>query len=367
MIFNHLNINIKKEICNDFEFIYIENNDFWQKPVITEKQIFDNFFIEKNIPYNYIAFPWASYIDNEWTKKYNDLDEIINNEELIKNMIDVNKNYFTVVQHISFNKYIELFKKFNIKIIFTSHVYNNYTEIEKEHNIIIVPISLFPIMNNNYESLIEYYNKKYLLSFVGQTNHEIMISDIRTKICDLFNEKPNCLIKSNSEWFFQKNVYETKDNLIYKDFKYEDFNYKEILRNSKFSLCPSGTGPNTIRIWESLSFGAIPVLLSDDLKLPVLIDVNYDEFIIFWKESNIDMLYDYLINISDDTINSMSNKCIEIYNKYFSPEKMNNVIKFVIVTVLSIQLASISVGFVGLFYRDLRYVHSSQNKPTGWT
>jgi hypothetical protein len=321
MIFNNLNINIKKEIYNDFEFIYIENNDFWQKPVITEKQIFDNFFIEKSIPYNYIALPWSSYIDNIWTKKYDDLEEIINNEELIKNIIDVNKNYFTVVQHIFFDKYIELFKKFNIKIIFTPHASNKDAEIEKENNIIIVPISLFPVMNNNYKSLIEYYNKKYLISFVGQTKHKMMVSDIRIKICDIFNEKPNCLVKSNSEWFFQKHVYESKDNLIN-----EDFNYKEILRNSKFSLCPSGTGPNSIRLWESLSFGAIPVLLSDDLKLPILIDVNYDEFIIFWKESNIDMLYDYLITISDDTINSMSSKCIEIYNKYFSPEKMHNVI-----------------------------------------
>ena len=143
MIFNHLNINIKKEIYNDFEFIYIENNDFWQKPVITEKQIFDNFFTEKSIPYNYIALPWASYIDNVWTKKYDDLEEIINNEELIKNMINVNKNYFTVVQHICFDKYIELFKKFNIKIIFTPHTSNKDAEIEKENNIIIVPISLF--------------------------------------------------------------------------------------------------------------------------------------------------------------------------------------------------------------------------------
>jgi hypothetical protein len=44
--------------------------------------------------------------------------------------------------------------------------------------------------------------------------------------------------------------------------------YDAVLLDSIFSLCPSGSGPNSIRLWESLGFGCIPVLLSDSLRLP---------------------------------------------------------------------------------------------------
>ena len=44
--------------------------------------------------------------------------------------------------------------------------------------------------------------------------------------------------------------------------------YRNALGSSRFVLCPSGSGPNTLRFWEALGSGAIPVLLSDDLVLP---------------------------------------------------------------------------------------------------
>ena len=37
---------------------------------------------------------------------------------------------------------------------------------------------------------------------------------------------------------------------------------------SRYSLCPSGAGPNSIRLWESLAVGAIPIILADTLELP---------------------------------------------------------------------------------------------------
>jgi hypothetical protein len=35
-----------------------------------------------------------------------------------------------------------------------------------------------------------------------------------------------------------------------------------------FALCPSGSGPNSIRLWEALGYGAIPVILANHLWLP---------------------------------------------------------------------------------------------------
>lgn len=41
-----------------------------------------------------------------------------------------------------------------------------------------------------------------------------------------------------------------------------------MLSQSIFSMCPSGSGPNTIRFLESHGAGSIPVLISDRLTLP---------------------------------------------------------------------------------------------------
>jgi len=311
-----------KEIVNDFELIYFNNDDLWQKPVITEKQIFDNFLKEKNIPYNYIAFPWASYIDNEWIKKHNELEKIINEEAVNHTVINNNKTYFTVIQHIFFKDHIELFKKLNIKYVFSSHCSVNDSKIEQIHDIHIFPLSLFPKQHNESTDFIEMQHKKYLTSFIGQSIHKNMVSDIRFKIFKFFKGKHDCFIKHNSKWHYEDIVYKNSNKDSNDNF------YKQIMMESKFSLCPSGTGPNSIRLFESLSFGAIPVLLADELVLPFLPDIDYNDCFIIWKEANIDSLYDYLLSIDDEKINTMTNNCIQLYNEYFAPDKMHKTIIF---------------------------------------
>ena len=271
-------MNIYKEVINGSEIIYINEDSYWQKPVITEKQIFENLFNNKIIPYNYIAFPWASYIDNIWTKKFNKLEQMIN---------ESNTDY----------------------------------DLEEKYNICIIPISLFPKQNNTFNLVIELQHKKYLTSFIGQIIHKNMVSNIREKIYEHFKDKQDCLIKSNDNWHYQPCVYSNYDVT-----KEEDVFYKQIMRESKFSLCPSGTGPNSIRLWESLSFGCIPIILSDTLCLPTISGIDYNDFCIIWKEENITSLYDYLLTIDNDKINKMSNKCIEIYNECFSENSLHRAI-----------------------------------------
>ncbi len=44
--------------------------------------------------------------------------------------------------------------------------------------------------------------------------------------------------------------------------------YNQLLSDSVFSLCPEGAGPNTLRLWESLAVGAIPVVIVEDWVWP---------------------------------------------------------------------------------------------------
>jgi hypothetical protein len=311
---------ICKIIFGTNELIYINNDDLWQKPVITELIIIDNLVKMRNIPYNYIAFPWANYIDNKWSHNNDILERIIESEINSPSIIDFNKTYFTVIQHIEFRNYIEILVKLNIKYIFTPHKIQDDYILENKYNVHIIPISLYPKQYNKYanKSLFRNYEKKYLASFIGQIIHKNMISNIRQEIYNVFKDKSDCLIKANAQWYYENNVYGQKQNEIIS----EDFFYKNNLFESKFTLCPSGTGPNSIRLWEALSFGCIPVILSDSLILPNIPNVDYSTFCIFWKENNIDKLYDYLKSIDDEEITKMSKIGINMFIKYFSEYKI---------------------------------------------
>lgn len=54
---------------NNYKIVYFNNYKSWQKPVITEYQIFKNLINNKITPYNYFAFPWANLVDSKWLKK----------------------------------------------------------------------------------------------------------------------------------------------------------------------------------------------------------------------------------------------------------------------------------------------------------
>ena len=90
--------------------------------------------------------------------------------------------------------------------------------------------------------------------------------------------------------------------------------YNQLLLNSRYSLCPSGSGPNSIRFWESLAVGSIPVLLADTLELPA--HELWDETIIRIPENKLEELPNILSNISDEKENKMRKNCLKLYEYY---------------------------------------------------
>lgn len=119
---------IKKQQMNGYNFYYYDNN--WQKPVITEQQIFQLFNKHKNIPTNYFAFPWAELCDNS-------LNNYLKKDILLElNKFKITDNIcFTVIQHIHFRKILHIIKKIEITHIFVSHKQLNDIELEKKFNL----------------------------------------------------------------------------------------------------------------------------------------------------------------------------------------------------------------------------------------
>jgi len=314
-ISNNLKPKIQKEIWNDYTCFYYDNE--WQEPTPTEKCVFDLFKKHKNLPHHYFAFPWSTLNDNKFKNDYH-LYEIINNFHIEKD-----KTYFTVELHESFVKRIEMYKKLNIKYVFASQCTNAQIEqIKREHDLQIIPFSLHPTQNSEGLSYIPIQKRKLLTNFVGLVYSKHYISDIRQHIFESFKDKQDCYIKKRDKWHYEGVIYEGKD----KSDSNCEMEYKEILMNSKFTLCPSGSGPNSIRLWEVLSFGSIPVLLADTLMLPELLKEKWEDSIIFWKENEIEKLYTFLQTMNDKKLVEMSKNGRKLYETYFCEEKMNQTI-----------------------------------------
>jgi len=280
---------------------------FWQYPVITEKE----FYNQNKDDMMFIGFPWATLIDKQ-----------ANLNMLMRLLLPHIKhsNYYTCCQHIHFRNYIPVFKALKIKVLFTPHKVIGEDIINGIH---IKPCPLYAVniedkMRNQSFIDVDFYNNKrdLLYSFIGgyQSNY---LSNIRKQIFDLPHPH-DTLIENTGSWHFNNAVYSAKQNIngdLNTDNNHDTKTkkYNDILLRSHFSLCPSGSGPNSIRFWESLACGSIPVLLADTLELPS--NINWHEYIVIIKEENLSTLEDTLRSITEKEENKMRHNCIELYNK----------------------------------------------------
>jgi hypothetical protein len=94
--------------------------------------------------------------------------------------------------------------------------------------------------------------------------------------------------------------------------------YNRIITQSIFSLCPVGAGPNTIRLWESICLGSIPVIIADEFSIEDFVPSHFgtDWYIELPYTSqhliSPGHLETYLKGISQDRINMMKMKCFDV-------------------------------------------------------
>jgi hypothetical protein len=278
---------------------------FWQYPVKTEQVFYDQ--NKENV--NYCGIPWATVLDKRVDK--NALVRVL--FKFLKH-----KRYYTCCQHISFRKLIPLMKVIGIIKLYTPHKIKGEDQI---NGITIMPCPLYAvnIEDNTKNAIIKdgdvFNNKRqYLFSFMGGVQPDYM-SNVRYNILKM-NDVPDSYIENTGHWHFNHVVYTQFQNKygnlnIDEKHKRKTDKYNNVLLNSRFSLCPSGSGPNSIRFWESLAVGAIPVLLSDTLDLPY--GINWKDMIIILPENELEELPNILRNISTDTEQKMRILCINTY------------------------------------------------------
>jgi hypothetical protein len=70
--------------------------------------------------------------------------------------------------------------------------------------------------------------------------------------------------------------------------------YTGLLASSRFVFCPRGDGLTSLRFFETLAFGRIPILVADEAALPLESDIPYDEFVVRVPERQVENWEVYL-------------------------------------------------------------------------
>lgn len=246
----------------------------WQVPAATEKAAWEAVRDAPTpLPFEYWAFPWATVIDGLRGEAAITWPVLAALREAIaaRPHPEPGLRRVSVAQHIHVLKFTEIFQAAGITDLFWSHATRDKPEAG---GIRIHPFPLFPAQTPDLLPPAEPVTaRKYLANFTGAYNPKIYLTNVREVIFNDPNELGDLLIVKRDAWHFDRAVYEhqlkglTSDQqrLLAEERMAREF--REAICDSWFTLCPSGSGPNSIRIFESLCLGSIPIVLAGTLKL----------------------------------------------------------------------------------------------------
>ena len=248
---------------------------------------FYNKFVKENpeVSRDYIAVSWTTlYCDN----KTNELQPYLNT-------IPSTGKYFTISQHDDAPEH-----GLPPNTLCFSAGGN-----AKGSNIIPIPLvcSKLPIQ------LVENMPRKLLASFVGSNTHPI-----RMKMFEA------CKTSTNIAMYMR----ESAPNINNSEFEI----FVNVTANSKFALCPRGYGLNSFRLYEAMQLQTIPVIITNDRYLPWEDELNWEEFSVFIDEDQIPYIPEVLAGFSDEQVETMRTRLMEVYEEYFSLDGVyTNIIK----------------------------------------
>lgn len=248
----------------------------WQYPAITEKHAFE--MLRRLLPEGtddpdtvYLGFPFATLIDlmrvaGPRAPRTEGLREILDS---LASEIKRYKRVVTVAQHIRAGEYQHIFSSAGVTDLFWSHCTKGEHALPAATGIRLHPFPLFPVQQLPRDAADAARQRKWLFSFVGARAEPFYLSNVRNLIVDILGHDTRGKVVCRDGWHYQGIVYDRqiralpgaeRATLIDHD---GSMLFREIMDDSIFSLCPSGSGPNSIRLWEAALNGSIPVVLSD--------------------------------------------------------------------------------------------------------
>jgi hypothetical protein len=231
----------------------------------------------------YLPIFWTNIYLKNWVHGYR--NPVI---QCYLNTIPKDKKYFTVCQHDDAPS--ENIEHLDIQVFSAGGNYKNGIPIP-------LICSKLPFEKNNSPQDI-------FCSFVGSLTH-----DVRRKFVDYYKEDKDFLIEAKDWQYIVK-----KDELQ---------NFINITKKSLFTICARGYGKQSYRFYETIQLGSIPVYLYDsEPYLPFSEEIDYNSFCVLLESNRIHELKTILNNINEEKRFEMLKKGEEVYNNYYTLEKL---------------------------------------------
>jgi hypothetical protein len=257
---------------------WIAHDADWQTPAVTERHAFQR--MQAVLPGQpgrhdslYLGFPFATLID--LTAHVGDRDP---RRAALQGRLDAltrnpgpYRRVVTVSQHIRTAQFGDIFARAGVTDLFWSHAAVGQTHLPGHPGVRLHPFPLYPVQQVPRGPEDRDRPRRWLFSFVGARALKNYLTRSRDMIIDILGQDPRGKVVERGEWHYQKSVYEGQvlssggAAAAGGDAEAE---FREILDQSVFTLCPSGSGPNTIRLWEAMVNGSIPVILADSWAAP---------------------------------------------------------------------------------------------------
>jgi hypothetical protein len=307
---------------------------FWQYPAATEKQARDNHLrlppgshvdVAGRTVHTYLGLPWATYIDKKAFPE--ELRQVL--PARLAGLSELARSFgwrlavHTVCQQIHWRRLIDTFIEFHVTDLHLSHA---TTDIDPAREGWPLRVHSWPLIAPNIEDPSRRAGlvigkppgqRKYLASFIGAHMPHYR-SDARVKLAEAAQAagRPDVLVEVGGLWHFNHVVY--KEQVAGKALELTEQQahdaatrrYNEVLSDSVFSLCPEGAGPNTLRVWESLAVGAIPVIVAEGWVAPAPVGGQPDlqTSCLFLPRQSIPDMFSLLAAVPKELRESMTNE-----------------------------------------------------------
>ena len=128
-------------------------------------------------------------------------------------------------------------------------------------------------------------------------------------------------VKTYSRYFWNQDISDKKK-------QEERIHYFDRMTDSKFVLCPRGKGTTSSRFFEAIYFGRIPVLISDNCKLPLEKKIDWNNLIVNADPLDLPILHKKIYEfISKHDLVKVSDSLKRLSQEYFTLQTMFKMIR----------------------------------------
>lgn len=146
--------------------------------------------------------------------------------------------------------------------------------------------------------------RQYLFSFIGATRHAPVRKDILTL------SHPTALLDDSTWWYTTTD----KSESTIRAYKAR---YADSIARSHFVLCPRGLGASSVRLFDAMRMGRVPVILSDEWLAPE--GPDWASFSVRVREQDVRILPDLLERLAPEA-EEMGHAARRAWEAWFSPE-----------------------------------------------